>query len=313
MKAKKKSSVALELMDDLLNSDSSKGNQKQKKKFKRKQKATQETTAQTQTVEDKTVELSELEIVHNQYKNANAQDSIRGSETPTVAQEKVHSPEDLILTRTEHLRIAQEKILDLETEIERLRGENESLAAAGETFKNKSDQLGVEIIQGKERYQEKIDSLQGERDILNHSLTARSLEIDELKRKTEEYEMRLSSSIQKIRVRERELENRLEILKVENAAVLRNKDEMILDLKREIDQYQQEIENYRAKTQELHNLVHEKKSTERRTVKALRMALAMLDGGDSSVVASVAGISSEEASVDSNSEVSASEEDEPFE
>src|SRR5690606_17266616 len=95
-----------------------------------------------------------------------------------------------------------------------------------------------------------------------------------------EYEVRLSTNLQKIRVRERELENRLELVKVEGSALVRSKDEMILDMKRQIDQLNMELENYRNKGQELNQRLHEKQEMLRRTVKALRLALTMLEGGE---------------------------------
>jgi predicted nucleic acid-binding Zn-ribbon protein len=91
-------------------------------------------------------------------------------------------------------------------------------------------------------------------------------------------ELRISTNIQKIRVRERELENRLELVKMESAALIRSKDEMILELKRNIDQLNLELTNYRNKNQELNRLTTDKQEMLRRTVKALRLALSMLEG-----------------------------------
>ena len=104
----------------------------------------------------------------------------------------------------------------------------------------------------------------------------RDLELQ--RRKSEELELRISTNIQKIRVRERELENRLELVKMESAALIRSKDEMILEHKRTIDQLNMELNNYRAKNQELNRLTTDKQEMLRRTVKALRLALSMLEG-----------------------------------
>jgi hypothetical protein len=84
--------------------------------------------------------------------------------------------------------------------------------------------------------------------------------------------------VHKIRNRERELENRLELVKVENQALLRSKDEYTLELKRQLDQSRLEIENYRNKSQELKRRFDDKQEILRRTVKTLRLALTMLEG-----------------------------------
>ena len=61
----------------------------------------------------------------------------------------------------------------------------------------------------------------------------------------EQLESRLDSNLKKIRVRERELENRLELVRLENFSLQRAKDEHLLGLKRENDDAQIELESYR--------------------------------------------------------------------
>ena len=117
---------------------------------------------------------------------------------------------------------------------------------------------------------------------MNRSLKDKQKQSDELERKVSEMEMRLSTSIQKIRVRERELENRLELVRMEGQALIRNKDEMILDLKRQIDQLTIELESYRTKGQDLNKQLDDKQEMLSRTVKALRLALSLLEGNDGS-------------------------------
>lgn len=181
------------------------------------------------------------------------------------------------LVQSENFRIAQQKILDLESEIERLRRENESLAAAGETIRKNSDQLRADNESFQRKYEQLKETYQQEREILSTSLSSKDRELKDLKSKVDEYEMRLTSNLQKIRVRERELENRLELIRMESTAVVRSKDEVLLDLKRRLDQSQIELENYRQKSQDIHKNMTEKQELLRRTVKALRLALSMLE------------------------------------
>ena len=190
---------------------------------------------------------------------------------------------ELQLAQSENLRIAQHKIIDLEKEIERLRKDNENLAAAGETFKNSLDELQSQLEINENELRSTKEILEGEKSLLLENLSRKEKEGKESKQRLEELEMRLSSNIQKIRVRERELENRLELVKMENAALLRSKDELILDLKRHMDQLNQELDNYRAKGKELNKQLSDKQDMLRRTVKALRLSLTMLEGDNHSV------------------------------
>ncbi len=187
------------------------------------------------------------------------------------------------LVQSEQLRVAQERILELEDLVENLRTENEQLVAAGETFRNRSDNLESQVQQLQNQVREKSEILSEELILLKGSLTSKNEELTRARLKVEELEARLGTDLKRIRVRERELENRLEIAKLEHGALLKNKDEIILDLKRKTDQLNYELENFRHKTKDLNRTAEDGREKIRRTVKTLRLALSMLEGDDPEV------------------------------
>jgi chromosome segregation ATPase len=263
MKPKKKD-LESELIDDLLGDN----------------------TAQETPMSEKTEKLGESKILPSRSASLNLATSTQqtqASARTSVGRFAAHggagsqSVAGASLVQSENFRIAQQKILDLETETERLRRENEALAAAGETIRKTADELKAEHETSRRRLEQLKETYSQEKEILSASLSGKDRELKEWKSKVEEYEMRLSSNLQKIRVRERELENRLELVRMESTAVVRSKDEILLDLKRRLDQSQIELENYRQKSQEVHKSMTEKQELLRRTVKALRLALSMLE------------------------------------
>lgn len=192
----------------------------------------------------------------------------------------VSSPTQTTLVQSENLRVAQQKILELEEEISRLRTENEDLAAAGETLRRVADESTAAQETLERRIENIRDLAQQEQQLMKENLENKDRRLTELQNKIEEMELRLSTNIQKIRVRERELENRLELVRLEGEALARSKDELVLDLKRQVDQLNIELENYRSKGQELNTQLNDKQELLRRTVKALRLALSMLEGDE---------------------------------
>ncbi|MEQ1877065.1 MAG: hypothetical protein ABL958_10495 [Bdellovibrionia bacterium] len=182
------------------------------------------------------------------------------------------------ISKSEHLRMAQDKILELEDEIERLRVENEQLSANNNAMKSETDELVGKLVLLEKRQREQQGSHNDEKNLLKASLTAKDKEILNLRLKVEELQSRLLGDLKKIRVRERELENRLELAKMEGSAVIRSKDEVILDLKRQVDQLAQEVETFKVKSQSLNQQIDVSEDRMRRAVKALRLALSMLDG-----------------------------------
>ena len=190
------------------------------------------------------------------------------------------SPTEANLKQTESLRIAQSRIHELENELDRLRRESEQLASAGETLRRRTDELLAKSENLENRLRESSVTSEEEKKIMRDQLSAKERENLALRGKLEEAEMRLEGNFKKIRVRERELEHRLEIVKMEGQTLVATKDDMIMRLKREIDQMKFEIENSKVRSQELYNQYKEKQETARRVVRALRIALTILEGDE---------------------------------
>lgn len=191
---------------------------------------------------------------------------------------------DASLVQAENLKIAQQRILELEREVETLRAENEELASAGEIIRNRADDLGVRVTAVEKEKQEAQESAQSEILILKGNLQYKESEVAKARLKVEELETRLKSDFKKIRVRERELENRLELLRAEKSALVRSKDEYILDLKRKIDQLSMELDNYRKKCLELNKTIDANQDQVKRTERALRLALSNLEAKEENLV-----------------------------
>ena len=184
------------------------------------------------------------------------------------------------LKQSENLRVAQERIVALEEEINRLRKENEELLSAGDIFKQRLDKITVQNDNLKKSYEESREEFQDEKKTLMDTLSDQSLEMDKMSMKNKELEKRLSSNIQQIRVRERELENRLELMKLDSQTLVREKDQYILDLKRQIDRIKIDLETQKSKYNETEQKLQGQKSQSRRASRGLQMALHILRGND---------------------------------
>ncbi len=185
---------------------------------------------------------------------------------------------DGMLKQAEHLRLAQEKINDLESEIEDLRRENDELLSAADTFKALSEEyfeqlekLKLEIVDSRETSQQEIR-------ILKESLHDKEKQTNELKQANADLKSKVETNFKQIRKRERDLEYRLELAKVEETTLLKSKDKTILDLRRRIDKLEQEMEAYRDKNKEHYAKLQQQQQTVRGVVRALRIALTRLEG-----------------------------------
>ena len=181
------------------------------------------------------------------------------------------------LAQADNLRIAQEKIIELESENEKLRLQNEELMAASEIIKERSDLLSSQLSEFRNDREGLEESFKNEIVLLKNHLAKKDNELQKSNLKTDELESRLKFDMKKIRVRERELENRLELIRAEKNAIVKNKDEQILDLRRKMDVLQMEVESYRQKCVELNKMIETNQDSFKRTTRALRLAMANLE------------------------------------
>lgn len=184
---------------------------------------------------------------------------------------------DSNLSQAENLRMAQEKILELENENERLRRQNEELIAASEILKERSDLMTAQLTEYKNDREGLEQSFKNEMTLLKNHIARKDAELRKAQFKVEELESRLKFDLKKIRVRERELENRLELVRAEKNAISKNKDEQILDLRRKMDVVQMEVDSYRQKCIELNKQIESSQDSFKRTTRALRLAMANLE------------------------------------
>jgi hypothetical protein len=188
---------------------------------------------------------------------------------------------DASLAQAENLRIAQNRIIDLEKEIERLRQENDEILTASEIIRNKSEEFTLKISQLEKENVEIKSEYKNENSLLKGSLVFKDSENSKLQEKVEELEVRIKNDFKKIRIRERELENRLELMKAEKQAVVKSKDELLLELQRKNDISKSELETYRNKVQELNKTIESYQNQIKITVRTLRLALSHVeDKGD---------------------------------
>lgn len=186
-----------------------------------------------------------------------------------------------------HLKISQQKILKLEKEIDSLRAENDHLHSAAEVAKGKVDDLLVKIQHIEKSKAEVREQASIDISNLQDHLHNKDYEISKLKMRIDELEKQLNSDLRKVRVKERELENRLELIKLEKTALVKSKDESILNLKRKNDELQIELKSFQQKCLELTQKIEANHDQFSRTVRALRLALSNLENTENTMSVSM--------------------------
>jgi chromosome segregation ATPase len=183
-----------------------------------------------------------------------------------------------MLNHMEHLRLAQEKINNLEDEVEELRRENDEIMSVADTFKALSEEYYEQMEKLKSGLVDSRETATQENRILKDTLQEKDKQIHELKQTNSDLKSKVEANFKQIRKRERDLEYRLELVKAEEATLLKTKDKTIIELRRKIDKLDQEMEVYREKNKEHYEKLQQQQQTVRAVVRALRIALTRLEG-----------------------------------
>jgi predicted nucleic acid-binding Zn-ribbon protein len=93
----------------------------------------------------------------------------------------------------------------------------------------------------------------------------------------EEMKAKVRRDIRKIRTREKELANKLELMKNDSETLLAAKDHKILQLKQHIDNLEFEIENLKDRLVSLQEEAKESEEKAERVIKALRLSTSLLE------------------------------------
>ncbi|MGH1468056.1 MAG: hypothetical protein ACRBBP_04130 [Bdellovibrionales bacterium] len=223
--------------------------------------------------DDKTAVLSDDVQSTADFENVTSLDDVKAG----IVQQNIQRNPSIDLKNADYIKFAQEKIKKLEKEVGDLRVEAQELALAGGHFKALAEEREFLTKSMEAKISELESTSREEKKILNEALEAKETKVLALQSRVESLEDELESKYNRLRVRERELESRLEILKQEQDAVASSKDDMILRVKKQNNALTSDLERARSQTQKTATQLQEKEDALRRTIKALKLSLTMLE------------------------------------
>ena len=185
--------------------------------------------------------------------------------------------DDSHLRSSSSLGEALEKVKELKKENALFREENQELAAAAETLRDKIDDYKKIAEEADQKYTYLEESFQDERQVLSEAIKEKARELAQKEEQMREKEVLLKTLKKQNRQHERELENRLEIIKSEGSAVKNFKDQTIMKLRREIDELKSELEDSRKQAKDIRSQLDGRQKDIRKVAKTLRLALTRLE------------------------------------
>ena len=151
--------------------------------------------------------------------------------------------------------------------------ENESLKTQDKIFRNQLKEI-------KEKNKIEIASLKSDFEERLRSSGNYDAQIDELNQKKEAFREKIKDDLRKIKLKERELENKYELLKRDMQALLDSKDRHILELKKKTDAFELEMESLEDRLRKSTVILGAIESKKKRLIETMKLAISLLENID---------------------------------
>ena len=190
---------------------------------------------------------------------------------------------------------SKSRINELEKELNELKGINAELMHISQEQEKRIKNFEIEKQVYEKSSQQEVDDAKFELKKRNDKVKVLEIEVRKMVDETEKLKERVKMDIRKIRTREKELENRLEILKKDSEALLASREQKIVDLKRKLDTTEFNLDLLQDKyEQEKKNSAQLREKLDR-AAQAVRVAGGLLHTMESSVTSGESPLESKES------------------
>ena len=201
-----------------------------------------------------------------------------------VSEAKIEDHKEYVRSHDDELSRLGETIKMLREDRDRWMEKVESIESEKDKSKNKIVTLQAEVDESRielkilrKRYDKKVDELKYQLDFSEDKREALALKNTTLQQQVDELSRKNKVDFQRIRSREVELEERLEMLTADAEIQIKNRDHKILELKRRVDTLEFDIESSFAKEKQTVSSKNELENKMEKVIQTLRSTISHLE------------------------------------
>lgn len=180
----------------------------------------------------------------------------------------------------DQLRQYQEYLKKVSTQFEEAIKMNRELIDKNDSLKRDRDRLQGELAGFEDKLRDQVAGVRSEYEQRVSASGGIQNEIKDLRHEKEEWKEKVRSDLKRIKLKEKELENKYELLKRDAQALLDSKDKHVLELKKKGDQLEMDLESAEEKLRGSAMILGAIDSKKRRLVETMKLAITLLEDID---------------------------------
>lgn len=234
-------------------------------------------------IESPTPETKELEDQVNHIRTQAGENPLNDNQIDILKRYielKETEVRDLRQQQQKYQEFTQKNAVKIDTYIK----QNRLLTAQLDEAQRNIARLQVEMEEEKREHSEQFSILKSDFDEKLKEAGATQEQMKELVRRREEFKEKVREDLKRIKLKERELENKYELLKNDTQTLLEAKDKQILELKKKVDALDLELESFDDRLRESANVLNSVGAKKRRLIETLKLAISLLEDIDKETV-----------------------------
>lgn len=161
--------------------------------------------------------------------------------------------------------------------------ENIELQRELEASKSNEQLIKKELSQLRDKYENELSILKNDFEQQLVKSGNYQEQLQELNRQKNIWKEKISEDLKKIKLKEKELENRYELLKKDTETLLESKDQQVLELQKKADALELELETLEDRLRKENALINSIESKKRRLIETLKLAISLLEQLDADI------------------------------
>jgi chromosome segregation ATPase len=168
----------------------------------------------------------------------------------------------------------------LSSQVEELTNRSRELVAEVDVLRRRNESVQAENHELKDKFSGDMKVLQSEMEEKLRKSGNYESQVDSLSREQQEWKAKVREELKRIKLKERELENKYELLKRDAQALLDSKDKHVLEVKKKNDALELEMESLEERLRRGNTILNAIDSKKKRLVETMRLAISLLESID---------------------------------